>query len=56
MKSIHKICLVLTLLILGTHSSQDIEIPMREYGFTIGDPNGSLHLQFVLDFQCTSIQ
>lgn len=31
---------------------QQIPIPRREYGFTIGDKYGDIHIEFFIDFQC----
>ena len=31
---------------------QLIPIPKTPYGFSIGDPNGLLHIEAALDFQC----
>lgn len=38
------LCLVL--------SSQDVPIQKNYYGFSVGDPYGTLHIEFFLDFQC----
>lgn len=42
---------ILALLVLG-NCIQDVPIPIREYGFTVGDPYGTLQIEFFLDFQC----
>lgn len=44
---------VLALLVALASASQDIDIPLQEYGFTIGDQSGSMHLEFVIDLLCT---
>lgn len=44
---------ILLLISLG-FASQDIDIPDREYGFTIGDRSGNLHIEFVMDLLCKS--
>ncbi len=48
-----KLFTYLTLLYLA-FSSQDVTIQKNYYGFTVGDPYGTLHIQFFLDFQCNS--
>lgn len=42
---------ILSILVLVA-CDQLIPIPKTPYGFSIGDPNGSLHIEAVLDFQC----
>lgn len=45
--------LILSLLLAFSNCAQDVPIQAKEYGFTVGDPYGTLHIQFFLDFQCT---
>lgn len=40
-------------LITFTICSQDVPIYPNQYGFSVGDQYGTLHIQFFLDFQCT---
>jgi hypothetical protein len=42
---------VLSILVLIA-CDQLIPIPKTPYGFSIGDPEGLLHIEAVLDFQC----
>lgn len=44
--------LALSLLLIIANCSQDVPIQAKEYGFTVGDPYGTLHIQFFLDFLC----
>lgn len=42
-------------LITLSFCSQDVPIQANQYGFSVGDQYGTLHIQFFLDFQCTII-
>lgn len=45
--------LAILFLALTAQASQDVPVQPRGYGFSIGDPYGTLHIEFFLDFQCT---
>jgi hypothetical protein len=44
--------ILLIALLAITQCSQDVAIQSQGYGFSVGDPYGTLHIQFFLDFQC----
>lgn len=47
-----KLLTICTLVCLAL-SSQDVPLHKSYYGFSVGDPYGTLHIEFFLDFQCT---
>lgn len=52
-----KINLPILILFLIALSYCDQEVPLRkgEYGFSVGDKHGSLHIEFFMDFLCKRI-
>jgi hypothetical protein len=47
-----RIAVLFLLLALGL-ADQFVPIPKTPYGFSMGDPQGELHIEAFLDFQCT---
>jgi len=47
-----KAILLLAAVLVFVSSDQLITIPKTPYGFTIGDPYGTLHIQAFFDLQC----
>ena len=47
------IFLILSLFVASVYSTQYIPLSKTEYGLTIGDPNGVLHIQAFYDLACT---
>ena len=47
-----KAIILLATLLAFVSCDQLITIPKTPYGFTIGDPYGTLHIQAFLDLQC----
>ncbi len=49
-----KLYLTVVLLLLFVISNADQEVPLRkgEYGFTVGDQQGNLHIDFFFDLLC----
>jgi hypothetical protein len=52
MKIIYPI-LVVAIVTLA-NCSQDVPIQAKGYGFSVGDPYGTLHIEFFMDFQCNN--
>ena len=48
---------IIYLLAILTVALAEQELPVQKggYGFSVGDPYGTLHIEFFLDFQCTQI-
>lgn len=38
------------------YADQYVPIPSKPYGFSLGDPDGTFHVQAFLDLQCTSLK
>jgi hypothetical protein len=47
-----KAVLLLATVLIFVSCDQLITIPKTPYGFTIGDPYGTLHIQAFFDLQC----
>ena len=48
------IIIVLAILALA-YADQYVPIPSKPYGFSLGDPDGTFHIQAFLDLQCTPL-
>lgn len=45
--------ILVAVLLVCAYCSQDVPVEPRSYGFSVGDPYGTLHIQFFLDLLCT---
>ena len=47
-----RIIYLLAILVVAL-AEQELPVQKGGYGFSVGDPYGTLHIEFFLDFQCT---